>query len=170
LELDGHHWRKIQALQDFQHALSAISFFAEIPHRNSQIERRRFRCYQDYAVICYCRPFTNSSGLPKLSLRQLGIKPTQGERELHELLLDYRNKVVAHTDADRMRLLLTSFEVNPGVNFPQIAEDEGFVLLEKVDAVEAWLVKVMRPLAIEVFDLVQKLPAGTRNLRDYLRE
>ena len=163
-------WRKVQALQDFQQALSALTFFAEIPEQATRVQRRRFRCYHDLAVVAYCRPFTTSGGLPKLSLKSLGVRPTASERTLHERLMDYRNKVVAHTDADRMRLLVTSFEVSEGILMPYIVEDEGFEFLRDVEPLDRWLRRVHAALAKCIFEKVQAIPSGTRFIKDFLLE
>lgn len=168
--LEPTEWRRIQALQDFLFALSAVIFFGEIGQTAGEIERRRFRCYHDAATIAYCRPFTKSNGLPTLSLKSLGIKATPAERALHERVLAYRNKAVAHTDADRMRLLLTSFTVLDGIAMPHIVKDEGFALLEEMDAIEAWLRVLIKALSAHVFTMMQGLPHGTRLLKDYLAD
>lgn len=168
--LQDRDWRKIQALQDFTHALSAFAFFDEIPAATTQVERRRFRCYHDAAIISYCRPFTKSEGLPKLSLKQIGITPSADEEALHDRIMSYRNKVVAHTDADRMRLLVTSWTAFEGEKYaiPHVVEDEGFEFLEDRHAICEWLHRVMTALATFVFDKIQEFPHGTRHLRDHL--
>lgn len=168
--LTARDWRKIQALQDFQHALSAITFFSEIAEETTRVERRRFRCFHDSAVVAYCRPFTKSSGLPLLSLKDIGIAPSPEEKTLHTRLMTYRNKVVAHTDADRMRLLLTSFTMFEGVAMPHIADDEGFEFLNDLMALESWFHRLIDALARYVFAKVQQFPHGTRLLKDYLED
>lgn len=168
--LEARDWRKIQALQDFQHALSAITFFMDIGEQETEIERRRFRCYHDSAVVAYCRPFTKSSGLPMLSLRDLGIKASVDQRALHDRLMSYRNQVVAHTDEDRMRLLLTSFTVLEKFAMPQIVKDEGFEFLDDMRKIETWLRMLIRALSEYVFEMMQKMPHGTRLLKDHLEQ
>lgn len=168
--LEDQDWRKIQALQDFQQSLSAFTFFLDVPAVTTEIERRRFRSYHDSAVISYCRPFTTSKGLPMLSLKQIGIKTTNDEKALHRRLMEYRNKVVAHTDADRMRLLVTSWTAFEGEKYaiPHVVEEEGFEFLDDLHAIYDWLHRIMTPLATFVFDKIQEFPHGTRHLRDYL--
>ena len=170
--LDDREWRIIQALQDFQHTVSALAFFSEIPAATTQIERRRFRCFHDSAVISYCRPFTDSKGLPKLSLKSLGIKPTLEESALHTRMMEYRNKVVAHTDADRIRLLVTSSTAFEGEKYaiPHVIEDEGFEFLDDLESLDAWLYRVMTALATFVFDKIQEFPHGIRIVRDHLED
>lgn len=162
--LGERDWRKIQALQDFQHAWSSFLFLEELPSQVSQEERWRFRCYHDAAVISYCRPFTQSKGLPTLSFKAIGIEPASDERELHRRIIEYRNKVVAHTDADRMSLVVTSSRVLEGFAYvmPHVFEDVGFEFADEIDAIIAWLRTIMTPLATFVFDLMQTMPPGVR--------
>ena len=166
--LDKRQWRRVQALTDFQQSLSALTFFMDLPDRAIRVVRRRYRCYQDAAIISYCRPFTKSNGLPKLSLKSVRKYNSPEEEALHDFLMKERNKVVAHTDLDRMRLLLTSFELGDGFNFPEVVEDEGFALIGKERQFEAWLRKLIEPLATEVFHLMQGQEPGTAFSQDYL--
>lgn len=105
-----------------------------------------------------------------LSLKRVGIKATDNEKALHERLMEYRNKVVAHTDADRMRLLVTSWTAFEGEKYaiPHVVEDEGFEFLNDIPAIYEWLHRIMTALATFVFDKVQEYPHGTRHLRDHL--
>lgn len=166
--LDDKQWRRVQALTDFQQSLSALTFFMDLPDGAIRVVRKRYRCYQDAAIINYCRPFTKSNGLPILSLKSVRTDTGPAEKALHTFLMNERNKVVAHTDVNRMRLLLTSFEFSDGINFPQIVEDEGFALLGKEQQFEAWLRKLIEPLATEVFHLMQEQEPGTAFRQDYL--
>lgn len=170
IKLDSLQLRRVQALTDFSQSLSALTFFMDIPERTTRVERKRYRCYHDAAIISYCRPFTKSKGLPILSMKSVCQQPTAGEKALHEFLMTERNKVVAHTDTDRMRLLLTSFDVADGIRFPQIVEDEGFALLGKEMLFELWLHKLHRSLAKEVFHLMQQHEPGVEFRQDYLHE
>ena len=169
-KLDNQQWRRVQALTDFNQSLSALTFFIDIPERTTRIERKRYRSYHDAAIIYYCRPFTRSRGLPILSPKSVYRQYNAEEKGLHGFLMTERNKVVAHTDADRMRLLLTSFNVVDGIRFPHIVEDEGFALLGKERLFEQWLHKLISALAKEVFHLMQHLEPGVEFRRDYLHE
>ncbi len=72
-------------------------------------------------VVSYARPFVNSRGqsevaekaVPGTLLRIL----TSGERELHEALLDIRNKEVAHSDAEILEISITLYEDGDGAIF-----------------------------------------------------
>lgn len=166
--VDKQQWRRVQALTDFQQSLSALTFFLDIPAHTNRVERRRYRCYQDAAIICYCRPFTRGNGLPKLELGSVHNEISVEEQALHNFLMTERDKVVAHTDIDRMRLLLTSFEVGDGINFPHIVEDEGFALIGKEHQFEVWLRKLIQPLASEVYEFVQGHEPKVEFRQDYL--
>ena len=98
--------RKISALGDFELALSAADFLQEADEdkRYSHIELRRFRCYEQTAIISYSRPFVPARGskVPNLTLRVCGLSLSAQERELHETVLSLRNKLVAHSDYEMM--------------------------------------------------------------------
>ena len=170
--IENREWRIIQAQLDMQHALSALTFFDDIPEKITFIEKRRFRCYHDSAVVYYSRPFTDSKGtpkgLPKLKLSDIGIRPDAAEKKLHSRLMAYRNKVAAHTDADRMRVLFTTFEMSGAIRLPHIVSDEGFEFLDDCRQLEAWFRKILFALANFVFELAQKIPLDVKYLRDYL--
>jgi hypothetical protein len=166
--LDKKQWRNAQALTDFQQSLSALTFFMDIPQQTCRVERKQYRCYQEAMIINYCRPFTQSKGLPKLSLKSVLKNTSAEETALHNFLMIERNKVVAHTDVDRMRMLLTSFEVSDGLHFPHIVEDEGFALIGKENQLEVWLHKLIAHLAEELWLLMQKQEPGVEFRQDWL--
>lgn len=155
--------RRIQALEDFKFSIGAFALLSNLPSETIQAERDRTRSYHDAAVISYCRPFTQSKGLPTLSFKSIGIKPSPEERALHERLMEYRNKVVAHTDVDRMSLVVTSSRIWEGARYvmPHVFEEVGFEFLEDLGTLDELLQRIMTPLATFVFDLMQELPAGT---------
>lgn len=163
-------WRRVQALTDFQQALSALSFFMELPDETTRIERKRFRSYHTDAIISYCRPFTQSRGYPSLAFKPFKEALSTNERALHFTLVDERNKVVAHRDEDRVRLLLTSFKVLDGFNFPQLVEDESYFLRGKERLFERLLHSHIAILSKEVFDIMQGEDAGVKLRQDYLHQ
>jgi hypothetical protein len=74
-------------------------------------------------VVSYARPFVSSRGtsvaekaLPGSLLRSF----TSEEREFHELLIQLRNREVAHTDADYLELEIEVFEDGDGGVFRAI--------------------------------------------------
>lgn len=172
-EIDPRTLRLFYSLRDLQFALSAFDFLLELEldHRYSEVELRRFRCYLDAGVIAYCRPFTATKGVPTLSFKQIGVKLTAGQRQLHDSLWDYRNKVVAHSDADRMRIavsVLTPFEERQDIAMPMIVVDEGLPFLDQRDALIAWLHVLMRALSEKTFALAQSGPRPFGFKKDYL--
>lgn len=166
-------WRLIQVHHDVQEAISAITFFMDVPDKVSEIERRRFRCYHDMMAVSYWRPFSSSKGLPKLSFEKIGLKPNSGEKALHKRLGEYRNKLVAHTDADRMRVQVKAKRIEPidhGLPlWPAIDQDRGFEFLNDQHQLETWLRKVRYHLAEKVFHLIQTLPPDALFERDYFK-
>jgi hypothetical protein len=170
---DKQQLRLIYSLRDFQLALSSWTFFMEVDPDEpcSKVELRRFRCYQDSAVIAYWRPFSRADGLPALSFAEIGVTPTADELGLHERLRVYRNKVVAHSDPERMRILLTSIEVGDegeGPHMPIIRWDEGLELVGDHRTLEAWLHRLVHAASTAIFELVQDAPKPFRFLKDHL--
>ncbi|NRC54189.1 hypothetical protein [Neoaquamicrobium sediminum] len=90
------------SLRDFSHARSSIVFVREDVDFDAKYplaELRRFICYETTLIVAYCRPFSESTGgLPRLSFRALGVKPTPFVRKLHDSLIDKRNQIFAHSD------------------------------------------------------------------------
>ncbi len=53
------------------------------------------------AIIAYSRPFTKCKGIDNIKKYPLGIKVVpKNHRDLHKKVLDYRNRIIAHTDLD----------------------------------------------------------------------
>lgn len=172
--IDNSDWRLIEALHDIQEALSALTFFMDAPDRLSEVERRRFRCFHDMMVVSYWRPFSSSNVLPKLSFKKIGLEPSSDEDGLHKRLGDYRNKLVAHTDADRMRVVVKAKKMGLADDglplWPAIDRDRGFEFLNDQYQLQGWLWKIRHHLNERVFDLVQALPAEVVFERDYLKD
>ncbi len=149
----------IYSLRDFQLALSALDFLLEVDEEAtySKIELRRFRCYLETAATAYWRPFATANGLRALTFEQLGVVPTVAEIELHNRLRVFRNKVVAHSDPERMRVLLTSTKPfgDHAVQLPIFRFDEGLDFLPERDVWVSWLRTLIHAVARWVFDEVQ---------------
>jgi len=159
MEPDGRTLRLFYSVRDFALALSALDFFLEVDEGKtySYVELRRFRCYLDEAVIAYCRPFTQGRGMPVLTFEDLGVTPTSAQRELHARLLAYRHKVVAHSDVERMRMLVRSIKPfdDRDLLMPLMATDEGLEFLSDRGDWEIWLRTLRSGLAAATFDCVQ---------------
>jgi hypothetical protein len=165
--------RLFYSLRDFQFALSAFDFFLEVDAADSYsvVELRRFRCYLDAGVIAYGRPFTQTEGVPLLSFKKLGVKPTVRQKALHDQLLAYRHKVVAHSDANRMRIAVKSlvpFEDRPDIRLPIMRTDEGLPFLEVRSEIIEWLHFLMSTLGAKTFAIAQTGDAPFELVKDYL--
>jgi hypothetical protein len=165
--------RLFYSLRDFQLALSAWTFFLEVDPNEpcSKVELRRFRCYQDMAAVAYWRPFSRSNGLPVLTLEGIGVTPTAEQLALHERLRVYRNKVVAHSDPELMRILLTCLSVEEdggGPYLPMVRWDEGLDLLDDQRPLELWLRTLIHAISRITFGFVQSAPQPFHFLKDHL--
>ena len=150
-------------------ALSAMAFMDEAEPQQplSRIELRRLRCFEDAAVIAYWRPFSKSEGLPTISLKKLGVKASPEQLTLHQRLRERRNKVIAHTDIDRMRLALSTSRVfdDLDVLLPSYDFDDSLHFFEDRKSLIVWLRTLRHAAAKVVFDLVQRRPE-IRFIRD----
>jgi hypothetical protein len=109
--------RLLYSLKDIQLALSAADFLQECDPdtKTSKVELRRYKCFETTAIVAYARPFSESrGGFPKLSLKMIGVQLDHNSKVLHDEILDLRNRVVAHSDSDMMRMVVRRHEVNLG--------------------------------------------------------
>jgi hypothetical protein len=128
--------RLLYSLNDLQQALSACDFLYECEETGtySKIELRRFRCYETTLVVAYTRPFSQSRGeSAPLTMRMVGLKLSKDRLALHDKLMDMRNKIMAHSDSDMMRLTTQPFGVSmregePPMYLIQTVFDEGITL------------------------------------------
>jgi len=99
------------------------------------MERRRLRCYETMLVVAYARPFTQSRGAAApLSMKMVGLKLSNDRQALHDRLMDMRNKIMAHSDSEMMRMTTQPFDVpmkdgEPPMYLIQTVFDEGISLL-----------------------------------------
>ncbi|WP_342733198.1 hypothetical protein [Bradyrhizobium sp. B117] len=124
--------RLLYSLGDLQLALSACEFLYECDpeERYSRADLRRFRCFETTLITAYARPFSQSDGgFPPLTLKMAGAKLSEQERALHQRLVRMRNKIVAHSDRELMRMTTKTIKI------PHDENDEdgkGFVLIHSV--------------------------------------
>lgn len=128
--------RLLYSSWDFQQSLSALTFLREdcdLCEKYSKGELRRFKCYENQAIISFCRPFSASRAAVRLSLRLIGVELNESEHELKERLIYIRNKVVAHSDSDEMHYKTITIDVgdDDDFQFPLVLYDEGLHLSEK---------------------------------------
>ena len=171
-EIDGHTLRLFYSQRDFALALSAVDFFMELDEtaKYSVVELRRFRCYLDEAVISYCRPFTNGRGMPLLRFEDLNITPTATQFDLHERLMAYRHKVVAHSDVERMRIVVSTIKPfdDKDVIMPILNTDEGLEFISDRSEWIDWLRKLRYELARVTFGMAQASGSEFRLHKDYM--
>lgn len=168
--------RLVMALDDIALSLSAADFLWNIDADEScsLVELRRYRCYEQACVISYGRLFADSRGLPKFSLKMVGIKPTEDQSALHDQLIAMRNKVIAHSDAERVRVRASSFPVSLGdeagrdVHFPNIQFDEGLTWLDTgALPLVKWLRIIRSATQTKIFKELQENPDAFNFYVDY---
>jgi hypothetical protein len=137
LHAEARRRRLLYSLNDLQQALSACDFLYECEESNtySRIELRRFRCYETTLVVAYTRPFTPSRGAAApLTMKMVGLKLSNHRQALHDRLMDMRNKIMAHSDSEMMRMTTQPFDVSMQdgerpMYLVQTVFDEGVTLL-----------------------------------------
>jgi len=119
--------RLLLSMRDLAHARSALTFIREDVDFDKEYplaELRRFQCYETTVIVSYSRPFSQSTTqIPRLSYERLGIKLSPFTRALHENLIQKRNKIFAHSDADAVEY------VPPQVMRFERPHDEPFTIL-----------------------------------------
>jgi hypothetical protein len=99
-------WNKLNRLllstRDFQQALSAATFLCEdMDEARGLAAMRRLRCYETNMVVAYARPFSQAHGpVSRLKLPDLGIELRDDHQALHDRLIEQRNSLYAHSDAE----------------------------------------------------------------------
>jgi len=84
----------------------------EPDEKYTRVELRRFRCYETALVTAYMRAFSQSKGkVPPLSFKMADLKLIGDQMKLHRRLVDLRNKVVAHSDREMMRITAQTFSM-----------------------------------------------------------
>ncbi|TAT88215.1 hypothetical protein ELI54_08325 [Rhizobium ruizarguesonis] len=160
--------RLLIAHADLQMALSAMTFLAEefdAEAKYTKIELRRFKCFETTFVVSYGRAFTKSKGsrYDQVSLRGIGVKLSEKERVLHELIVNLRQKTYAHSDESfaHVRMDVTHIDI-PGGTFalPHLQFDHGLEFGELFKRVATMDVthKIMGGLAKTIRGLAEKLP------------
>lgn len=160
--------RLLVALGDFQMALSAATFLAECePHvKYSMVDLRRFRCFETTLIVAYSRPFKADSKRFKWSVEDLGLNLSEHELELHQEILNRRDKIYAHTDQEMVSLqsdAIAVFEDKPGIMLPVVSFDEGlFYIGSRNYMVQEMLHGITSVLGTRVFDIAQENPKALK--------
>lgn len=127
-------------------------------------------------MIAYTRPFTQSRGeaLP-LSMKMANVKLSDDRRALHDRLVGMRNKIVAHSDSDMMRMTIQPFDIfededgRPPLYMLQTVFDEGITLLGALlDEVSSLIQQVHQAVALTVHKEAQEDPKSFDIRLDYL--
>lgn len=128
--------RLLYSLNDLQQARSACEFLYECDEdeKYSKIDLRRFRCYETTLVVAYTRPFSQSIGeIPALTMKMIDLRLSPERQAVHDQLIQMRNKIMAHSDAEMMRMTTEAYEVGLDAERPfymmQTVFDEGVTLL-----------------------------------------
>ncbi len=90
---------------DFQHSCAIASIIMEENlHSNYSRENRvKLEALNSSMIIAYCRPFSGNKGIPDLP-RKFINHLTIEELETHKLLMEDRNKVIAHSDGEAWKM------------------------------------------------------------------
>ena len=124
--------RMLYSMKDIQLALSAADFLQECDPDEpiGKVQLRRYKCFETTAIVSYARPFSDSKGgIPRLSMKMIGVRLDDDQRALHEEVIELRNKAFAHSDSELMRMVvkLGAIDIGNGETMPhvQTAFDEG---------------------------------------------
>lgn len=136
LHAERRRRRLLYSLNDLQQALSACEFLYECEEteKYTKIDFRRFRCYETTLVVAYARPFTQSRGeAVPLTMKMVDLKLSTDRHALHDTLVEMRNKIMAHSDGEMMRMTTQTFDIpmhegEPPMHLIQTAFDEGVTL------------------------------------------
>ncbi|MCT7377398.1 hypothetical protein [Chelativorans salis] len=168
--------RLLYSLGDFQLALSAAAFLSECDpdEKYSKVELRRFRCYETAMIMGYTRPFSEAKGeIPRLTLKMAGVKFTDEQQSLHRKFIRLRNKVIAHSDAEMMRVVSKAhsmkFDDRSDFIFFETVFDEGLTFIGH-DLI--WANELLHIVSGAVYTKLikeaQRQPADFDLRRDYL--
>lgn len=127
--------RLMMSARDFQQALSANTFLREDCDWDAEYnlsDMRRLQCFETTMVVAYSRPFSKVRGfstpfrfklLPNFAL-------TSEESDLHEKLINQRNRLHAHSDGDftQLRLEIWRTDIGGGQSFDYVRPQGGEAL------------------------------------------
>lgn len=153
--------RLMMSALDFRHSLSAATFLLEDWSRSKNLqtkELRRLKCYETTMVVAYGRPFAQAKGgAAPFSWKQIkpGFQIEPSEVELHDKLIEYRNKLHAHSDGDftQIRPEIWRSKMSNGLDhdFLAILGGESLVFTEvEVKAIHNFLWKVRHHVDLAV--------------------
>lgn len=161
---DAQLRRVIYSNWDFQQALSALTFLmqeCDFDAKYTNVQLRKFRCYETSVVIAFARPFEISRGKTSIGLKALGIRLENAELALKQRMLDLRRQVVAHSDEDSMHFrgsVMQPFE-DSELTMPTFKFNETLHLnVSELRPLEALLRKLMSAVSLTLFKIAQVAP------------
>lgn len=108
-------------------------------------------------------------------MKMINLKLPDDSRALHERLVEMRNKIVAHSDSEMMRMTIQPFDVlegedgRPPLYMLQMAFDEGITLLGPLlDKVNDLIQQVHQAITLTLYKEAQVDPKPFDIRVDYL--
>jgi hypothetical protein len=168
--------RLLYSLGDIQLALSAAAFLSECDPDStySKVELRRFRCYETTIIVSYARPFSQARGeVPCLPFKTIRGELNKDQRDLHRQLMKMRNKVLAHSDAEMMRMVARTFPIDlkDGREFHalQTVFDEGLTFIgDKLRQLDELLHAAFAIVYRKLLEEAQEQPNDFNLVKDYI--
>jgi transcription elongation factor Elf1 len=127
----------------------------------SKIDPRRFKCYENQAIISFCKPFVKSRSGVQLSCKKCGLRLDTAEKKLKKELIDIRNKITAHSDSEEMHYKGVTIEIGGDSDdrAPFFIFDEGLCLSnDQRRTLETLLHKMIGGLIEHTFKLAALCP------------
>jgi len=161
---DSQLHRLIYSNWDFQQALSALTFLTnecDFHADYNRVDLRKFRCYESSLIISFARPFEPARGQTALGLRTIGVQLDAQERELKEVMLNLRRKIIAHSDEDRMHYRGSTHQLleDSPINLPLFQYVESLHIGEaQCRPLNALLRKLTSGISKALFKLAQTAP------------
>lgn len=102
------------------------------------LDLRRYSALESNAIISYARPFVPSSKGTTIQFGYAQLKFTAKEQKIHEQVIQFRQKLIAHSDVDHMHFRVDLYDMGLGLEspandmkFPHIQVDEGLHMNQK---------------------------------------
>jgi hypothetical protein len=156
--------RIIYSSWDFQQALSALTFLCEecdFDKQYSNVQLRKFRCFETTAIVSFSRPFKVGRGRKALDLSAIGFKFSEDEESLKDTVLRLRDKIVSHSDEEEMEYRTHSFRIldDSDLRMPAAIFRESLYLNEdEYNALESLLHRLLHTIAKYKFKFAQSNP------------
>lgn len=162
--------RIVCSANDFQMALSALTFFLEEwdeDQKYTRVEIRKLKCYEAAWVVAFYRPFakigrsfTKTSRGVALSRKTIGVKFNDEDSKIFKKIKEVRNKVVAHSNEDEMHFRIDPFDMQDNeIKFPQMTFDDGLLFdRNECFTIEDLLHRMIHGVFTVIWEYTQKFP------------